>query len=90
VPVLIEEVIHALAPVNGAVMVDGTYGGGGYARAALAVADITLIGIDRDPEAMERAWAHAGKDARADPGAGPVRRTRSDRPRWRARTMSTA
>ena len=28
VPVLIEEVIHALAPVNGAVMVDGTYGGG--------------------------------------------------------------
>ncbi len=70
VPVLIEEVIHALAPVNGAVMVDGTYGGGGYARAALAVADITLIGIDRDPEAMERAWAHAGKDARLIPAAG--------------------
>ena len=33
VPVLAEEVIHALAPVDGAVMVDGTYGGGGYARA---------------------------------------------------------
>jgi 16S rRNA (cytosine1402-N4)-methyltransferase len=49
VPVLVEEVIHALAPVEGAVMVDGTYGGGGYARAALAVANFTLIGIDRDP-----------------------------------------
>ena len=70
VPVLIEEVIHALAPTDGAVMVDGTYGGGGYARAALAVANITLIGIDRDPEAMERAWAHAGKDPRLVPAPG--------------------
>ncbi len=70
VPVLVEEVIHALAPVAGAVMVDGTYGGGGYARAALAVANITLIGIDRDPEAMERAWAHAGKDPRLVPAPG--------------------
>lgn len=70
VPVLVEEVIHALAPVNGAVMVDGTYGGGGYARAALAVANIKLIAIDRDPEAMERAWAHAGKDPRVIPAPG--------------------
>ena len=44
VPVLVEEVIHALAPVEGAVMVDGTYGGGGYARAALAVANFQLSG----------------------------------------------
>lgn len=70
VPVLVEEVIHALAPVDGAVMVDGTYGGGGYARAALAVANITLIAIDRDPEAMERAWAHAGRDNRLIPAPG--------------------
>lgn len=70
VPVLAEQVIHALAPVDGAVMVDGTYGGGGYARAALAVANITLIAIDRDPEAMERAWAHAGKDPRVVPAPG--------------------
>ncbi len=70
VPVLAEEVIHALAPVAGAVMVDGTYGGGGYARAALAVANFTLIAIDRDPEAMERAWGHAGKDPRIIPAAG--------------------
>lgn len=70
VPVLAEQVIHALAPVDGAVMVDGTYGGGGYARAALAVANITLIAIDRDPEAMERAWAHASKDPRLIPAPG--------------------
>lgn len=70
VPVLVEQVIHALAPVDGAVMVDGTYGGGGYARAALAVANIKLIAIDRDPEAMERAWAHAGKDPRVIPAPG--------------------
>jgi 16S rRNA (cytosine1402-N4)-methyltransferase len=70
VPVLVEEVIHALAPVDGAVMIDGTYGGGGYARAALAVSNITLIAIDRDPEAMERAWAHAGKDPRLVPAPG--------------------
>lgn len=70
VPVLSEQVIHALAPVDGAVMVDGTYGGGGYARAALAVANITLIAIDRDPEAMERAWAHAGRDPRLIPAPG--------------------
>lgn len=70
IPVMAEEVIEALAPVDGAVMVDGTYGGGGYARAALAVADITLIAVDRDPEAMERAWAHAGKDSRLVPAPG--------------------
>ena len=28
------------------------------------------LGIDRDPEAMERAWAHAGKDARLIPAPG--------------------
>ena len=70
VPVLCEQVIHALAPTNGSVIVDATYGGGGYARAALSVADCTVLAIDRDPTAMERAWAHAGKDRRLVPAAG--------------------
>ncbi len=65
-----EQVIHALAPVTGAVVIDGTYGGGGYSRAVLAVADCTVLAVDRDPEAMERAWAHAGKDSRLVPCAG--------------------
>jgi 16S rRNA (cytosine1402-N4)-methyltransferase len=70
VPVLVEKVIEALAPVDGAVMVDATYGGGGYARAALAVANCTVLAVDRDPDAMERAWAHAGKDPRLVPASG--------------------
>lgn len=71
IPVLVEKVIEALAPVDGAVMIDGTYGGGGYARAALAVVGtMTLLAVDRDPEAMERAWAHAGKDPRLVPAGG--------------------
>jgi 16S rRNA (cytosine1402-N4)-methyltransferase len=69
-PVLVEEVIEALAPVDGSVIIDGTYGGGGYARAVLAVADCTVLAIDRDPEAMERAWAHAGRDRRLAPAPG--------------------
>jgi 16S rRNA (cytosine1402-N4)-methyltransferase len=70
VPVLVEKVIEAIAPVDGAVMVDATYGGGGYSRAALAVANCTILAIDRDPIAMERAWAHAGRDPRLVPAAG--------------------
>jgi 16S rRNA (cytosine1402-N4)-methyltransferase len=70
VPVLIEKVIEAIAPIDGAVMIDGTYGGGGYSRAVLAVANCQIIAVDRDPEAMERAWAHAGKDPRLIPAPG--------------------
>lgn len=70
VPVLIEKVVEALAPAKGEVIVDGTYGGGGYTRAVLAVADCKVIAVDRDPTAMERAWAHAGKDARIKPAPG--------------------
>jgi 16S rRNA (cytosine1402-N4)-methyltransferase len=69
-PVLVEEVIEVLAPVDGAVILDGTYGGGGYARAVLAVADCTVLAVDRDPEAMQRAWAHAGRDPRLVPAPG--------------------
>jgi 16S rRNA (cytosine1402-N4)-methyltransferase len=69
-PVMVEEVIAALAPTDGALIVDGTYGGGGYAGAALAVADCEVLAIDRDPEAMARAWAHAGRDKRLLPAGG--------------------
>lgn len=70
VPVLLEQVIEALAPVDGGVYVDGTYGGGGYSRAVLAVADCKIVAVDRDPDAMARAWDHAGKDARLRPAPG--------------------
>ncbi|MEM6626198.1 MAG: 16S rRNA (cytosine(1402)-N(4))-methyltransferase RsmH [Pseudomonadota bacterium] len=70
VPVLMEKVLEALAPVDGGVYVDGTYGGGGYTRALLAIADAKVLAVDRDPDAMERAWAHAGKDDRVRPAPG--------------------
>jgi 16S rRNA (cytosine1402-N4)-methyltransferase len=52
VPVLLEEVIAALAPERGGVFVDGTVGLGGHARAVLARGADRLIGIDRDPAAL--------------------------------------
>src|SRR6185437_6729206 len=53
-PVMLNEVLAALQPRNGAHYVDGTFGGGGYARAILEAADCKVLGIDRDPEAIAR------------------------------------
>jgi 16S rRNA (cytosine1402-N4)-methyltransferase len=39
--------------------VDGTFGGGGYARAILEAADCRVLGIDRDPDAIARGKALA-------------------------------
>lgn len=52
VPVLLGPVIAALAPRDGAVYVDGTFGRGGYTRALLAAANCRVIAIDRDPAAI--------------------------------------
>jgi len=57
VPVLLREVVAALAPQDGAVFVDGTFGAGGYSTALLEAADCTVWGIDRDPDALADAAA---------------------------------
>lgn len=59
IPVLLREVIEVLAPRDGGVYVDATFGAGGYASAILEAADCTVWGIDRDPEAIARADALA-------------------------------
>ena len=52
--VLLNEVVKALAPVNGACYLDATFGNGGYSKAILDAADCTLLAIDRDPDAIKR------------------------------------
>ena len=54
VPVMLAVVLEAYEPYDGAHYVDGTFGGGGYTRALLEAADCKVIGIDRDPDAIER------------------------------------
>ena len=54
IPVLLSEVVEALQPHDGQVVVDGTFGGGGYSRVLLRRARTTVYGIDRDPAALER------------------------------------
>ncbi len=60
VPVLLAEVLDALAPLEGARIVDGTFGAGGYSRALLE-AGASVIAIDRDPNVIPHA-AKLGED----------------------------
>lgn len=59
VPVMLERCLELLAPAlerPGAVLVDGTLGLGGHAEAFLQrFPELTLVGIDRDPEALRLA-----------------------------------
>ena len=59
VPVLLDAVVEALAPRDGAIYVDGTFGAGGYSAALLAAARCRVVGIDRDPVALRRGAALA-------------------------------
>ena len=56
IPVLLDEVVAALAPAPGEVMVDATFGAGGYTRAILK-AGATVIAFDRDPDAIREGRA---------------------------------
>lgn len=55
-PVMADEIVELFRPVPSGTLVDATLGGGGHARRLLeARPDCRLLGIDRDPDALEAA-----------------------------------
>ena len=61
VPVMLAEMLDALRPRDGSSYLDGTFGGGGYARAILDSADCAVWAIDRDETAIARGAALAAQ-----------------------------
>ena len=68
IPVMLAEVLEAMDVRDGEVYLDGTFGGGGYARAILGAANCRLIGLDRD----ETAYARACDASKTEPRLIPV------------------
>ena len=60
VPVLLDEVLHALAINPGEVHVDGTFGAGGYSS-AMASKGAKVFAFDRDPDAIREGEALAAE-----------------------------
>lgn len=56
-PVMLDEAVEALSVSDGETIVDATFGGGGHSRRVLEKLgpDGRVLGIDRDPEAADRA-----------------------------------
>ncbi|WP_407492506.1 16S rRNA (cytosine(1402)-N(4))-methyltransferase RsmH [Pseudooceanicola sp. MF1-13] len=57
IPVLLRPLLEKVAPVTG-VWLDGTFGAGGYSKGLLEAGADKVIGVDRDPLALDmaRAW----------------------------------
>jgi 16S rRNA (cytosine1402-N4)-methyltransferase len=64
IPVLLDEVIHALAITPGSEIVDGTFGAGGYSQAILA-GGARVYAFDRDPDALSEGADLAGRSGGA-------------------------
>lgn len=60
IPVLLRPLLAACAPISG-VWLDGTFGAGGYTKGLLAAGADQVIGVDRDPLALEMAQSWAGE-----------------------------
>ncbi|WP_298188707.1 16S rRNA (cytosine(1402)-N(4))-methyltransferase RsmH [Novosphingobium sp.] len=63
IPVLLDEVVAALHPEPGSLVVDATFGAGGYTRRLLG-AGATVHAFDRDPDAIlaGRAWGEVSEN----------------------------
>jgi 16S rRNA (cytosine1402-N4)-methyltransferase len=70
-PVLLAEVVEALEPAPGRLVIDATFGAGGYTRAFLQ-AGAEVLALDRDPGAA----AYAGPLAQDFPGRLTFRQSR--------------
>jgi 16S rRNA (cytosine1402-N4)-methyltransferase len=57
IPVLGREATEMLAPHDGGIYVDATFGAGGYSKALLEAADTRVVGIDRDRTAIAGGFA---------------------------------
>lgn len=55
IPVLLSEVLESLQPQVGELIIDGTFGAGGYSRAILQAASCRVLAFDRDPRAHSAA-----------------------------------
>ncbi|MFV0296810.1 MAG: 16S rRNA (cytosine(1402)-N(4))-methyltransferase RsmH [Hyphomicrobiaceae bacterium] len=62
IPVLLDEVVEALALKPDAAIIDGTFGAGGYTGAILAAAPgIQVVAIERDPTALAAGQKRVGE-----------------------------
>ena len=98
-PVMVDEIVAALAAVPAGILVDATVGAGGHSAALLAAhPGLRLVGIDRDPDALAAASVRLQefgdrvqlRRARFDDAATHVDAARSERPEWADLPVSAA
>lgn len=67
IPVMAPEVVEGLRAEGGGRFIDGTLGGGGHVRAVLgAHPQARVLGVDRDPQALQEAGAALAQQGLAD------------------------